>query len=234
MKKLKVNTPFFIFNPKSYLYGEELLKLARTADELAKKYSISIFMTAPYSDISIVSEATENIIVTAQHIDGISPGRGMGYALADSIKNAGANATFLNHAEHPLTMSELVKSMKKADELGILTVVCSDSLEEAKAIATLGPDMILCEPTELIGTGKTSDDSYILETNEAIKSIDSDILVMQAAGISTGDDVYRAISLGADGTGATSGITVSDDPNQTLIDMIEATVRADKELGGTK
>ena len=34
----KIKTPFFVFNPKSYLYGEELLKLANRADELAAKY----------------------------------------------------------------------------------------------------------------------------------------------------------------------------------------------------
>lgn len=199
------------------------------ADKMANKYPISIFVTVPYTDIATISNATNNIIVTAQHMDGISPGRGMGYVLPNAIKNAGANATFLNHAEHSLTTSELVKSIEKANQLDILTIVCADSIAEAKALSMLNPDIILCEPTELIGTGKTSDESYIIKTNEAIKSINPDILVMQAAGISTADDVYKTISLGADGTGCTSGIVCADDPKKMLIDMIEAAVKANKE-----
>ncbi|HAQ3899147.1 TPA: triose-phosphate isomerase, partial [Enterococcus faecium] len=30
-----VRKPFFVVNPKSYLYGEQALKLAKTADQLA-------------------------------------------------------------------------------------------------------------------------------------------------------------------------------------------------------
>ena len=88
--------------------------------------------------------------------------------------------------------------------------------------------MILCEPTELIGTGQTSDDSYIEATNAAIREVDESILIMQAAGISTADDVYRTIELGADGTGCTSGITKAADPKEMLVAMIEAVVRASK------
>ena len=95
----------------------------------------------------------------------------------------------------------------------------------------MGAEVILCEPTELIGTGKTSDSSYIEQTNQAIKEIDDTILVMQAAGISKAEDVYRTIELGADGTGCTSGITNADSPAEMLTDMVEALVKAYKERG---
>lgn len=226
MSKKEVRTPFFVFNPKSYIYGEELLNLAKKADQLAEKYPISIFVTAPYADLSALTAATEHVIVTAQHIDGIEPGRGMGHVLPESVYHAGARATFLNHAERPLTFSELTKAAERADAMGMVTIVCADSLKEAKAIATLKPDIILCEPTELIGTGQTSADSYIEETNKAVKEISESTLVMQAAGISTADDVYRTISLGADGTGCTSGIVKAENPIQMLSDMVEAAVNA--------
>lgn len=229
MSKLKVTTPFFVLNPKSFLYGDKLLALAKVADKLAQKHNISIFVTAPYADLANIAKHTSHVLVTAQHIDGISCGRGMGHVLPESIKNAGAVATFLNHAERPLTSSELVKSIEKANSLNILTIVCADTLAEARAISMLAPDIVLCEPTELIGTGKTSDESYIQQTNEAIKSVDNNILVMQAAGISSADDVYRTIALGADGTGCTSGIVCADDPSKTLTLMVEALVKASKE-----
>lgn len=75
--KASVNPNFFVFNPKSYLYGQELLDLALMADQLADQ-DVSIFVTAPYTDLGQLAEHTEHIIVTAQHLDGISPGRGMG------------------------------------------------------------------------------------------------------------------------------------------------------------
>ncbi|MBO0428552.1 triose-phosphate isomerase [Vagococcus fluvialis] len=217
-----IQKPFFVFNPKSYLFGEELLALAKVADELAATKDIRMFITVPYGDIDRISKNTKHVIVTAQHISGIKPGRGMGQVLADSLYEAGARATFLNHAENPLTLSELINSMERAKELGMTTIVCADSVKEAQTIASLTPDIILCEPTELIGTGKTSDDSYITTTNEAVKSINEDILVMQAAGISTAEDVYRTMSLGADGTGCTSGIVAAENPEQMLRDMVDA------------
>lgn len=228
----KMKKPFFVFNPKSYLYGEELLKLAQKADEMAAKYpDISVMVTAPFADISNIAHQTENIIVTAQHIDGITPGRGIGHVLPESVYYAGARAVFLNHAERPLTLTELTKSMQRAQELGIETIVCADSLAEARAIANLKPTAILCEPTELIGTGQTSDESYITATNQVIKEVDENILVMQAAGISTPEDVYRTMKLGADGTGCTSGITNADSPIQMLEEMIVALNQAYQERG---
>ncbi|MBV7392182.1 triose-phosphate isomerase [Enterococcus sp. ALS3] len=228
----KIKKPFFVFNPKSYLYGEELLKLAQKADEMAAKYpEITVMVTVPFADISNIANQTENLIVTAQHIDGITPGRGIGHVLPESVYYAGARAVFLNHAERPLTLTELTKSMQRAQELGIETIVCADSLAEARAIANLKPTAILCEPTELIGTGQTSDESYITATNQVIKEVDENILVMQAAGISTPEDVYRTMKLGADGTGCTSGITNADSPIQMLEEMIVALNQAYQERG---
>lgn len=228
MSKLTLKEPFFVFNPKSYLYGDELLELAMLVDRLGQENKLTVLVTAPYADLQRIKENTSHVIVTAQHMDGLFPGRGMGHVLPESLYNAGARATFLNHAERPLSLSELSKAVERADELGIITIVCADSILEAKSLALLNPDIILCEPTELIGSGQTSSEDYIKETNEAIKALNPDILVMQAAGISTAEDVYRTISLGADGTGATSGITEADNPKEVLTNMIMAVVEASK------
>jgi len=226
---MKIKTPFFVVNPKSYLYGDESLQLALIADNLAKKYDVEIFFTAPFADLANIKAHTKNLKVTAQHMDALVPGRGMGLVLPESLKGAGAEAVFLNHAEHSLKLSDLVKTIKRAKELEIITIVCADSLAEAMAIAMLGPDILLCEPTDLIGTGKTSGSDYITETTTKIKAIDENILVMQASGISTAEDVYRAIIYGADGTGGTSGILNAPDRGLRLEEMIQAIVKAKSE-----
>lgn len=225
----KIELPFFIVNPKSYLYGEESLQLALIADKLAEKYGVELFFTASFADLANIKAHTKKLKVTAQHMDSFVPGRGMGYVLPESLKAAGAEAVFLNHAEHSLKLTDLVKTIKRAKELEIITIVCADSLQEAMAIAKLGPDILLCEPTDLIGTGETSSFDYITETTTKIKAIDKNILVMQASGISTGEDVYRTITYGADGTGATSGIINAPDRAQRLEEMILAIIKAKNE-----
>lgn len=228
--KVTVKAPFFMFNPKSYLYGEELVEMAKVAEEMAVAHpEVSVFITCPFADISRVAAVTDKAIVSAQHIDGIRPGRGMGHVLPESVYAAGARASFINHAERPLTFEEIIKAVERADELGIVTVVCANSLKEARAIATLHPDIILCEPTELIGTGQTSDAAYVTSTNQAIKEVSPKTLVMQAAGISSAQDVYDVIQLGADGSGCTSGITESENPQQMLRDMVAAAAKSYKE-----
>lgn len=226
---INIKTPFFIFNPKSHLYGEELLELARVGERLAASIDETIFLTVPFPEISKISNECEYLAVCAQHMDALEPGRGMGYVFAESLKSAGVKATFLNHAEHPMTLDHLSQAIKRAKIVGLRTIVCANSVEEARSIALLKPDIILCEPTELISTGQTSDAAYIEETNQAIRAIDSEILVMQAAGISTAEDVYRVIQAGADGTGCTSGIVKADNPVQMFEDMVKAARQASEE-----
>lgn len=233
MSERTIKKPFFIFNPKSYLNGKELYELTEVAEQLATKYKdkASVLVTGPFIDLNNMVKLTKNASISAQHLDEIEPGRGMGYVSAKSISDIGVKAVFLNHAEHQLNLSKLTKIIDNCKKYNIETVVCADSIAEARSIAVLKPDVILCEPTELIGTGKVSDENYIEETNRAIREIDGNILIMQAAGISTPDDVYRTISLGADGTGCTSGIVKAENPKQMLIDMVESLVRAYESRG---
>lgn len=227
---MKIKTPFFIFNPKSYLYGEELLKLAKIADEFAEISDFSIFVTCPFTDIRLLSENTKNIIVTAQNVEGLQVGRGMGHVFVESIFDAGAKATFINHAENPMRFVDIEKSIKRCKEFDIKTIVCADSINEAKALAHLNPNIILCEPTELIGTGVTSDQDYVHNTISEIKSVNDGILIMQAAGISNENDVYNVIKLGADGTGCTSGIIKANNPEEMLKNMLNSIIKFQDEV----
>lgn len=230
MQKRTLRAPFFVVNPKAYLYGDQALALAKVADELSATHDIDILFTVQHVDAARIKNETSNLFITVQHLDGLQVGRGMGYILPEAVAEAGVTATFLNHAEHPMTVNELTKAVKRADELGILTIVCADSIAEAQAVASLDPDVMVCEPTELIGTGQSSDISYMRATNEAVRKINPNIQILQAAGISTVEDVEKALLSGADGTGGTSGIVEADDPAQTLTDMIHKVAELKKEL----
>ncbi|MDW7657144.1 MAG: triose-phosphate isomerase, partial [Bacillota bacterium] len=77
-------------------------------------------------------------------------------------------------------------------------------------------------PSDLIGTGQVSDMAYIRESIRLIKAINPDIKVLQAAGISSGLDVYRVISAGAEATGSSSGIATAPDRAAMVDEMIRA------------
>lgn len=221
-KGLKIEPPFFEIGPKAYLYGEEMLKLAKAADRASKKYDVRIILTPQYTDIRMLAQETKNILVFAQHMDPLRIGRGLGSVLPEAVKAAGAVGVMLNHAEKPLSISDLYKAIKRADEVGLVSIVCADSIAEAVAIAHFAPNIIVAEPTELIGTGQTSDDKYVIETTLAIKNVNPEIQVLQGAGISNGQDVYNVIKAGADATGTTSGIMKSANPLAMLDEMIHA------------
>lgn len=225
-KGLEIKPPFFEIGPKSYLYGDEVLKLAKAADIASKKYDVDIIFTTPYPDIYRVAQETERIFVFAPHMDPINVGRGVADILPESIKAAGAVGVMINHCEKPVSLSVLSKTIQRADEAGLLTIVCADSITEAKAIALMEPNIIVPEPTKLIGTGVTSDMNYVHASIEAIKSINEKILVLQSAGISSGGDVYKVIYAGAEATGSSSGIAKAPDRVAMVDEMIHAVRKA--------
>lgn len=221
-----LKTPFFEIGPKSYLYGDAVLALALAADAAAKHYDVDIIFTAPVVDIRRIVQATSRIFVFAPHMDPIVPGRGVADILPESLVAAGAAGVMLNHCEKPLSLAALTQTIRRADELGLATIVCTDSVAEIEAVAHLKPNIIVAEPTALIGTGKTSDMQYVRTSIQAVKRIDPRIYVLQGAGISNGDDVYKVIFAGAEATGTSSGIVKAADRAAMVDEMISAVRRA--------
>jgi len=110
--------------------------------------------------------------------------------------------------------------------MGLYSIVCADSISEAPAIAHFNPDIIVCEPSELIGTGQTSGVEYVKATTAAIRAISTDIQILQAAGTSNGRDVYDVIRSGAEAAGTTSGIMKARDKEAMVEEMLGALRRA--------
>ena len=226
MNEKRVKLPFFEIGPKSYLYGDDILELAKAADAASEKYGVDIIFTTPIVDIRRVREATKNIHVFAPHMDAIVPGRGLADVLPESLVAAGADGVMLNHCEKPLTFDVLEKTIARANEVGLTTIVCADSLAEASKIATLSPDIIVAEPSELIGTGVSVGKEYVEAATKSVKDVNPDILVLTAAGIAGGEDVYNTIIAGADATGSSSGVAKAQDRAAMVDEMISAVRRA--------
>lgn len=225
-KNCNIKAPFFEIGPKSYLYGQDVIDLAIAADKASEKYDVDIIFTCPVAEIARVKAATKRIHVFAPHMDPLEPGRGLTEILPEGVKAAGAEGVMLNHVEHPLTLTQLKNTIARAKEVGLTTIVCADSMIEASMIAMLKPDIIVCEPSELIGTGVSVGPEYVDAAMKAVKDIDPDILVLTAAGIANGTDVYNTIKAGADATGSSSGVAKAADRAAMVDEMIGAARKA--------
>ena len=226
MKTCKIKAPFFEIGPKSYLYGDDILHLAQAADAASEKYGVDIIFTCPVVDIRRVKENTKHIHVFAPHMDPIPVGRGLADILPESLVAAGAEGVMLNHVEKPVTFEVLAETIKRAEEVGLTTIVCADSMADASRIASLHPDIIVAEPSELIGTGVSVGAEYVAAATKSVKDVDENILVLTAAGIANGEDVYNTIIAGADATGSSSGVAKAADRPAMVDEMISACRKA--------
>ena len=224
--KCTIKAPFFEIGPKSYLYGQDVIDLAIAADKASEKYGVDIIFTTPIVEIARVKAATKHIHVFAPHMDPIYPGRGLADVLPESLVAAGAEGVMLNHVEKPLGLHVLKQTIERADEVGLTTIVCTDSCMEAAMVAKLKPNIIVAEPSELIGTGVSCGPEYVAAATNAVKDVDPDILVLTAAGIANGEDVYNTIIAGADATGSSSGVAKAADRAAMVDEMIAAARKA--------
>ncbi len=216
---------------KCYLYGRRAADLARAADGIGLAHGVTTLFTPQLVDIPLIARETRNLLVLAPHIDPVEAGRGSGSVLPEAVKEAGAAGVLLNHAERRLTLSHIARAIVRADAVGLITVVCADSADEAAAVAHLGPNIILAEPPDLIGgthSVAAARQDFIPQVMRAVRRVNPAIRVLNSAGIRTPDDAAAVIRAGADGTGSTSGVLTAHDP----IEMLNAMVAAVKEAWG--
>ncbi len=232
----KIRAPFFEIGLKNYVWGDVALKYAIAADRAAEKYDIDVLITAPAVEIRRIAEHCPRLVILAPYMDTLRPGRGMADILPEGLYAAGARGVVVNHCEKPMSLPAIKATIDRAHELSMLVFACADTPAEAMAVAQLGPDIINPEPSALIGggTGEVSDMGYVRECIESIKSINPDILVEQAAGITGGQQVYDFIMAGSEGAGAASGICNAADPTAMIDEMIAAVRRAADDLARNK
>ncbi|MBQ7624962.1 MAG: triose-phosphate isomerase [Clostridia bacterium] len=229
--KPKIRTPYFEIGTKNYVWGDKVLEYALAADRAAEKYDIDVLFITPAVEIRRVCENVKRLFVLAPYMDVLRPGRGMADILPEALKDAGACGVVINHCEKPMSLPQMKKTIDRARELDFLVFACADTLDEAKAIAQLHPDIINPEPSGIIGGGNgVSPMSYVRDSIKVIKEIYPDILVEQAAGITNGRQVYDFIMAGSEAAGAASGIMNAPDPVAMIDEMIAATRRAADDL----
>jgi len=208
-----------ITNFKTYesATGQAALALAKLHAEVAKKTGADIRVAVQAMDLFRISQEVD-IPVLAQHIDPVNFGSHTGHILPESVKSAGGAGTLLNHSENRLERPMLEASIKRAKEMGLVTIVCAQDPEEGASFLEFDPDFIAVEPPELIG-GEISVSTAQPEIIEnAAKLIGDKLLV--GAGVKNGEDVKIAMKLGARGVLLASGVTKASDPGAVLMDLV--------------
>jgi triosephosphate isomerase (TIM) len=224
---LKVKTPVIIVNFKTYLEstGQKAVELAKNAEKITKETGVSIVVVPQSVDIERVAAAVE-IPVFAQHIDPIKVGNCTGHILAESIKEAGAVGTLINHSEKQLKLSDIEAIISLAREKDLISCVCANNPTTSAAIAALQSDIVSFEPPELIGTGiavSKAQPQVITNTVNMVRQVNANITILCGAGISRYEDVSTALKLGTSGVLVASGIVKAKDPYSVLRAFADAT-----------
>jgi len=215
-----------IVNFKTYLEatGRKAVELAKKAEKVHKETGVLTGVAPQLADIAAVAEAVE-IPVFAQHVDPIKPGGYTGHVLIDSVKEAGAVGTLINHSERQLKLADISEIVKAAREKGLVSLVCANDPSVTVAAAVLKPDMVAVEPPELIGTGipvSKVKPEVITDTVRLVREVNSRVIILCGAGISHGEDVKAALKLGTQGVLVASGIVKAKDPYVIMREFADA------------
>ncbi|MDE1862404.1 MAG: triose-phosphate isomerase [Thaumarchaeota archaeon] len=204
----------FIINFKNYeeIAGTNSIRLAKAASKIAKKHKTRIVVCPPLHLISEVAKLP--VVVFSQHVDNAKIGSSTGFAVPELLKTSNVGGSLVNHSEHRISYQEIEEIIFRLRNLKMVSVLCVRDVDEATAYAKLGPDFIAIEPPELIGSGKAVSQEkpeIITDSVKAVKEAGNATRLLCGAGIISGEDVRKALDLGADGILVASGIVKSKD-----------------------
>lgn len=213
---------YIVLNLKAYAEstGKEAVRLARIADEVSREMAVKVIICPQATDIAKVASAVK-IPVFAQHVDARKQGAFTGSITPEAVKAVGANGTLINHSERKLSLEEVGATVARCREAGLLAMVCAATVEETAAVARFRPDYIAIEPPELIGSGisvSTANPDIVRNSVKAVRGV-ANIPVLCGAGISTGEDVGKAMELGAAGVLLASAFVKAKEPKRLLEEM---------------
>jgi len=221
----KLSTPAIIVNFKAYreVEGSRTREIARICDDISSESGVSIAICPPMAHLADVVSLV-NVPVLSQHVDPQTPGSHTGWVTPSMVKAAGARGTLINHSEHQISNEDISRCVGLCKESGLTTIVCADTAETARRLASILPDFIAVEPPELIGgdvSVTTAKPEVVSDAVEAVCSVDAGIGVLCGAGVKNGKDVRKAIQLGARGVLLASGVVKASSVEEALRDLIQ-------------
>lgn len=215
--------PLVVVNFKTYATASgEASQALLAAMERHANGPANFVATVSAFDLSACSNDATAVQVWSQHLDPVGLGGHTGWLEPQTAQTRGAQGTIINHAEHKVSL-EHVETLLKMLPDGFPVCACAADVDEARALAALGPTYIAVEPPELIGgdiSVTTADPAIVTNTVAAVKEVNPAVRVLCGAGVKNGADVATALKLGAEGVLLASGVTKASDVDAVLMDLI--------------
>ena len=205
--------------------GDKVVKLAKIIESISKKYKIKIALAPPHHLLTKITDLS--IPVLAQHVDNTRVGSTTGFIIPELLKTSKITGSLINHSEHRISSNDIKQLVSRLQKLKMLSIVCVKNIAEVKKYAKLNPDYIAIEPPELIGSGKAiskEKPELITKAVTAVKNVNNSTKLLCGAGIVTGDDVEKAIQLGAKGILVASGIIKSKNWEKIIVEFSKAMI----------
>ena len=217
----------FIINCKNYekTAGDKVVELAKIIEKVSKKHKIKIAIAPPHHLLAKITYLS--IPVLAQHVDNVSVGSTTGFIIPELLKMSKVAGSLINHSEHRIPSSDIKQLVSRLQKLKMLSIVCVKNIDEARRYSKLNPNYIAIEPPELIGSGKAvskEKPELITKVAAAVKNANNSTKMLCGAGIVSGDDVKKAIQLGAKGILVASGIVKSKNWEKIIVEFSKAMI----------
>ncbi len=223
-----MHEPILIINFKNYaeVQGDRCLALAKIVEDVAKELCLedSIAIAPPIPALALIASKVDIIMVIAQHADDVNQGSTTGYVTTEMLRSFNISGSIVNHSEHRLSLNTIKSIVERLRNLNMLSIVCANTPDEVKEIASLNPDYIAIEPPELIGSGNAVSKSKPEVIVRAVDAANS-IKVICGAGIVDASDVSAALRLGAKGVLVASGIVKAKDWRVKVYELASALVQ---------
>jgi triosephosphate isomerase len=212
-----------IVNFKNYpeVLGEGSVRLAQAVQRVAEELHVEAVVAPPIPMLSLVAWKVK-IPVYSQTVGAESGDKTTGAILIESVRGAGASGTILNHSESTRPIAELRKLIPKIDAVGMDVCLCARTMKEAVRLASLGTKYLAIEPPELIGSGiavSRARPGLIRETVSEVRRAGYKGRVLCGAGIVSGEDVVKALELGAEGVLVASSVVKASDWESKLREL---------------
>ncbi len=196
--------------------GNNVIKLLSSVKKVFQETGIPIISIAQATDIYRIKKEL-NIEVWAQHVDPIDPGKNTGWISPYSVKQAGASGVLINHSDHKIPEETTIKTVEKAKQYGLKTMLIGHTVEMVEKFDTFDIDLVSYEKEDLIASTISMIDQQEEAIKELVKKLRHPLII--GAGINDGEDVKKSVLAGAKGVLLATYFVTAPDPEAKLREL---------------
>jgi len=197
---------------------DQVIKILSSVKKVVNETNIPIIAVAQATDIYRIKKEL-GIEIWSQHVDPIDPGKNTGWISPYSIKEAGATGVLINHSEHKISEEAVVKTVEKAKQYGLKTMVIGQSPEMVIKYDSLDADFVSYEKEDLIASSTSLIDQQEAAIRELVKKIKHPLII--GAGINDGEDTKKTKAAGAAGVLMATYFVTAPDPEAKLRELAQ-------------